>query len=79
MKVRANLMSNVSIFDNYKLETECNDMKQTFSLDKFAFIKIPSNCEIKNKNFEVTMKHKNEFNQDDINGFMYYPDLNFKV
>ncbi len=60
------LISNVSIFDNYKLETECNDMKQTFSLDKFAFIKIPSNCEIKNKHFEVTMKHKNEFNQDDI-------------
>jgi hypothetical protein len=59
------LLSNVTDDNRVKLDLECKNTKQIFMASKLSFLKIPSDCEIKSKYFDISTKQKSLIANDD--------------
>jgi hypothetical protein len=58
------LLSNMTGNSSIKIDTECNSHNIELNLNEFALIRIPDDCHVKTKEFEIEMKLKNEIMQD---------------
>jgi len=64
---RVILISNVTDDNKTKIDLVCKNSKHTFAATKISFLKIPSDCEIKTKYFDISTKQKSLITNDDMN------------
>jgi len=76
------LISNVTDDNQVKIDLECKNTKQIVMASKLSFMKIPSDCEIRTKYFDISTKQKSLIANDDnviesIRNFEYRSLANF--